>query len=165
MYYKHTIYRHTIFLYTYIMTSLTGKHSISPISSPRPNWWPMRSNQDFSSQVANVSSWRRVEPRQGRFTMMLTEDLIDLSYYNILYVYIYIVYHSSRVMYIMYMFILELTTYDKCKMLNLGHYVSLLMHFYFYFLVAKKRHNHHNLLLFIIDSLVQGAFERKYHFF
>ena len=35
----------------------------------------------------------------------------------------------------------------------------------FTFLVAKKRHNHHNLLLFIIDSLVQGAFERKYHFF
>ena len=34
--------------------------------------------------------------------------------------------------YIMYMLILELTTYDKCKMLNLGHYVSLLMHFYFF---------------------------------
>ena len=34
------------------------------------------------------------------------------------------------------MFILELTTYDKCKMLNLGHYVSLLV--VFTFLVAKK---------------------------
>lgn len=57
------LYRYfSTYIHTSILTSLTGKHSLSPISSPRPNWWPMRSNQDFSSQAAKVSSWRRVEP-------------------------------------------------------------------------------------------------------